>query len=88
MATVRSVVNGTTLTASITELNPYTNYDCYVTANTSISEGIPLQVVTKQTTISGRLIAICQLVFMLYIIQVVLACRHDSGKLLQVLLLM
>ena len=48
--TVRSVVNGTT-TAVIFNigLNPYTQYDCYVTANTSVGEGTPSQIVTATT---------------------------------------
>ena len=47
--TARSVVNGTTLTATITGLNPYTNYDCYVTGNTSIGEGMQSNIVSNTT---------------------------------------
>ena len=35
--TARSAVNGTTLTATITGLNPYTNYDCYVLSIAEVS---------------------------------------------------
>ena len=51
---IRSVVNGTTLAASVIGLDPYTNYDCYITGNTSNGEGTPSQIVTHQTTASGR----------------------------------
>eukprot|EP00731_Ephydatia_muelleri_P029835 Em0021g358a len=47
--TVRSVVNGTTLATTLTGLNPYTQYSCYVTANTSVGQGSPSVVVTRQT---------------------------------------
>ena len=49
LATVRSVVNWTMLAATITGLNPYTNYDCYVTANTSIGEGMQSNIVSNTT---------------------------------------
>eukprot|EP00731_Ephydatia_muelleri_P007365 Em0003g1613a len=49
--TARSVVNGTTLAVMFsTGLNPYTRYDCYVTANTSVGEGIPSPVMTTRTS--------------------------------------
>ena len=51
--TVRSVVSGTTLAAVITGLNPYTNYDCYATANTSVGEGNNSVVVTARTAEAG-----------------------------------
>ena len=60
LATVRSVVNGTTLTATITGLNPYTNYDCYVTANTSVGEGSPSTVATARTDESSEYIMCLQ----------------------------
>ena len=47
--TVRSVVNGTTLAATITGLNPYTNYDCYVTANTSVGTGMKSKIHSNTT---------------------------------------
>ena len=49
-----SVVNGTTLTIMLTGLNPYTQYSCYVTANTSVGEGSPSNVVTVKTAQSGN----------------------------------
>ena len=53
--TVRSLVNGTTLAVTInTGLTPYTQYNCYVTANTSVGEGIPSQIVTARTDQSSK----------------------------------
>ena len=51
--TIRSVVNGTTLAVTLTGLNPYTQYSCYVTANTSAGEGSPSTILTVQTAQSG-----------------------------------
>ena len=52
--TVRSV-NGTTLTVTFnTGLNPYTQYSCYVTANTSAGEGSPSVIVTTRTAEGGK----------------------------------
>ena len=48
-----SVVNGTTLAVNLTGLNPYTQYSCYVTANTSAGEGSPSTIITVQTAQSG-----------------------------------
>ena len=45
--TIRSVLNVTKLT--IVGLNPYTQYSCHVTANTSVGEGSPSVLVTAQT---------------------------------------
>ena len=54
--TIRSVVNETMLTAIFnTGLNPFTQYNCYVTANTSVGEGPPSQVVNTKTSESGIL---------------------------------
>ena len=50
----RSVVNGTILAATLNGLNPYTQYSCYVTANTSVGEGSPSTIVTVQTAKSGN----------------------------------
>ena len=53
--TVRSVVNGTTLAVTFnTGLNPYTQYSCYVTANTSAGEGKPSVIVTTRTADGGK----------------------------------
>ena len=60
--TARSVVNGTTLTVTFsTGLNTYTQYDCYVTANTSVGEGTPSPIITTRTSESGRLFMYKQL---------------------------
>ena len=51
---IRSVVNGTTLAVTFnTGLSPYTQYSCYVTANTSAGEGSPSVIVTIRTGIDG-----------------------------------
>ena len=52
--TIRSVVNGTTLAVTLTGLNPYTQYSCYVTANTSVGQGSPSSIVTVKTVQSGN----------------------------------
>ena len=53
--TARSFVNGTTLAVTFrTGLSPYTRFDCYVTANTSVGEGIPSPVMTTRTSESGK----------------------------------
>ena len=56
--TIRSVVNGTTLAVVISGLSPYTQYSCYVTANTSVGEGSPSTIVTVQTAQSGNISAL------------------------------
>ena len=57
--TIRSIVNGTTLDVTLTGLNPYTQYSCYVTANTSVGEGSPSTILTVQTAQSGNFIGRC-----------------------------
>ena len=52
--TTRSVVNGTTLSTILTGLIPYTQYECYVTANTSVGEGLPSLIVMNRTGESGK----------------------------------
>ena len=64
--TVRSVINGASLggmsmfippanmSTFTTGLNPYTQYNCYVTANTSVGEGAPSQIVTARTDQSSK----------------------------------
>jgi len=52
--TVTSVVNGTTLATTLTGLNPFTQYSCYVTANTSVGEGSPSVILSTQTVQAGR----------------------------------
>ena len=50
IATIKSVVNGTTLAVTFnTGLSPYTQYSCYVTANSSTGEGNHSDVVTERT---------------------------------------
>ena len=53
--TIISVVNGTTLAITLTGLNPYTQYSCYVTANTSAGEGSPSVIITARTVEGGVL---------------------------------
>ena len=64
--TVRSVINGAslgdmsmfrppaTISTFTTGLNPYTQYNCYVTANTSVGEGTPSQIMTARTDQSSK----------------------------------
>ncbi|KAL5487029.1 hypothetical protein EMCRGX_G019584 [Ephydatia muelleri] len=48
--TIRSVVNGTTMASTFyTGLNPFTQYSCYVCANSSVGEGSPSMIVTART---------------------------------------
>ena len=54
--TIRSVVNGTTLAATLSGFSPYTQYSCYVTANTSVGKGNPSAVFTILTAQSGNLL--------------------------------
>ena len=49
LPTVRSVVNATTFTTTITGLKPYTQYDCYVTPTALLQEEAPSQIVTNRT---------------------------------------
>ena len=51
--TIISVVNGTTLAVTLSGLNPYTQYSCYVTANTSAGEGSPSKILTMRTGEGG-----------------------------------
>ena len=52
--TIRSVVNGTTLAVTFnTELSPYTQYSCHVTANTSVGEGPLSRTVAAATGEAG-----------------------------------
>ena len=49
------VVNGTTFTAIIdNDLGPYSQYDCYVTANTSAGEGMASDVMTARISESSE----------------------------------
>ena len=51
--TIRSTVNGTTLATTLTGLNPFTQYSCYVTANTAVGQGSSSAILTVQTAQSG-----------------------------------
>ena len=53
--TVIVVVPGSDLSVVVMELTPYTYYDCYVTANTSVGEGNSSMVQSAQTDESGQL---------------------------------
>ena len=56
--TVRSVVSGMTQAVTFsTGLNPFTQYNCYVTANSSVGEGTLSQVVMIGTGQSGTVSA-------------------------------
>ena len=52
--TATVVVPGSQLSAVVMNLTPYTYYDCYVTANTSVGEGNSSTVKSAQTDESGK----------------------------------
>ena len=52
--TIRSAVNGATLATTLTGFNPYTQYSCYVTANTSVGQGSSSAIANAQTVQSGN----------------------------------
>ena len=52
--TIRSLVNGTTLATILTGFYPYTQYSCYVTANTSVGEGNSSNILNGSTLQSGN----------------------------------
>ena len=52
--TIRSVVNRTTLAATLNGLSPYTQYSCYVTANTSVGQGSPSLLFAARTGQSSK----------------------------------
>ena len=53
--TIRFAVNGTTLAVTFTTgLNPYTQYSCYVTANTSAGVGSASVIMTARTVEDGE----------------------------------
>ena len=57
--TIRSTVNGTTQAIMFnTRLDPFTQYECYVTANTSAGEGSPSEIVTAMTAEGGTMFEI------------------------------
>ena len=51
--TIILVVSGTTLATTLTGLNPFTDYSCYVTANTSVGEGTASDVFSSVTYQAG-----------------------------------
>ena len=57
VSTIRSIVDGTTLAVTLTGLNTYTQYSCYVTANTSVGEGGPSDISTS-STVEGSMLFI------------------------------
>ena len=70
--TARSVVNGTTLAITFsTGLNSYTQYDCYVTANTSVGEGTQSPIITTKTSESGKQLRSLQLLPLCSLITIV-----------------
>ena len=75
---IRSVVNGTTLDVTFnTGLDPYTQYICFVTANTSAGEGSPSMIVTARTVEGGRLS---------FIYMYICECAHSSEQICVVFL--
>ena len=58
--TVRSVASGMTQDVSFsTGLSPFSQYNCYMTANTSVGEGPPSEVVITGTGESGKSCPVC-----------------------------
>ncbi len=51
---VQEVVSGTTMGVYVANLTPYTEYECFVTANTSAGEGEPSRVVFATTDESSK----------------------------------
>ena len=66
--TIRSAVNGTTLATTLTGLNPYTQYSCYVTANTSVGQGSPSTTLTQRTVETGELSIAFQYLYSIYVL--------------------
>ena len=54
ITTVKVVLSGNELFVVVMELIPYTFYDCYVTANTSVGEGNSSMVESVQTDEAGQ----------------------------------
>ena len=57
--TIRDTLNNSTLSATILGLMPFTSYECYVTANTSVGEGPPSNNDTAMTDEDGGLLISC-----------------------------
>ena len=53
--TIRGVLNSSTSSATIMDLMPFTSYECYVTANTSVGEGPPSNNGTAMTDEDGKI---------------------------------
>ena len=51
---VTTVQDGSTTSATVEGLAPFTNYDCFVTADTSVGEGDPSSTETQRTDESGE----------------------------------
>ena len=49
------VTKGTELKAFVENLTPFTNYECFITANTSAGEGSSSRIVTATTDESGKI---------------------------------
>ena len=52
--TNRTVVNGTTLSVTIIGFMPFTQYDCYVTASSTVGEGTASLLARNRTDQSGK----------------------------------
>ena len=57
--TIRVVSNGTQSEAFVEDLTPFTNYECFITANTSVGEGSSTKIVTATTDESSEFIFYC-----------------------------
>ena len=74
--TIISLVNGKTLAVTLSGLNPYTQYSCYVTANTSAGEGSPSMIVTTRTVEGGTLSLIYMYILYNYIVKMIKIVPH------------
>ena len=58
--TILVVSNGTQSEAFVEDLTPFTNYECFITANTSVGEGSSSKIVTATTDESSESAAMCR----------------------------
>ena len=52
------ITSGDVNEATVMGLLPFSNYDCYVTANTSMGEGHPSTTLTQRTVESGECVLV------------------------------
>ena len=57
--TILVVSNGTQSEAFVEDLTPFTNYECFIAANTSVGEGSSSKIVTATTDESSEFLFYC-----------------------------